>query len=37
VGHGTPPDAVLRDLIEETKRLGGISVMQIAPEQGAFL
>jgi caffeoyl-CoA O-methyltransferase len=37
VAHGTPPDAVLRDLIEETKQLGGISVMQIAPEQGAFL
>jgi caffeoyl-CoA O-methyltransferase len=37
VAHGTPPDAVLRDLIEETKALGGISLMQIAPEQGAFL
>jgi caffeoyl-CoA O-methyltransferase len=37
VAHGTPPDAVLRDLIQETKALGGISLMQIAPEQGAFL
>ena len=37
VAHGTPPDAVLRDLIAETKALGGISLMQIAPEQGAFL
>ena len=37
VAHGTPPDAVQRDLIEETKALGPISIMQIAPEQGAFL
>ena len=37
VAHGTPPDAVLRDLIAETKALGGVSLMQIAPEQGAFL
>jgi caffeoyl-CoA O-methyltransferase len=37
VAHGTPPDALQRELIEETKRLGGISLMQIAPEQGAFL
>ncbi|MCZ7525563.1 MAG: class I SAM-dependent methyltransferase [Acidimicrobiia bacterium] len=37
VGHGTPPDGVQRDLIEETARLGGISIMQIAPEQGAFM
>lgn len=37
VRHGTPPDAVQQELIEETKRLGGISLMQIAPEQGAFL
>ena len=35
--HGTEPDAVQRELIEETRRLGGISLMQIAPEQGAFL
>ena len=37
VAHGTPPDPLQRELIEETKRLGGISLMQIAPEQGAFL
>ncbi len=37
VAHGTPPDALQSELIEETKRLGGISMMQIAPEQGEFL
>jgi caffeoyl-CoA O-methyltransferase len=37
VAHGTPPDALQRELIEETQRLGGISLMQIAPEQGAFM
>ena len=37
IRHGTPPDAVQQELIEETKRLGGISLMQIAPEQGAFM
>ena len=37
VAHGTPPDPVLRDLAEETARLGSISMMQIAPEQGAFM
>jgi caffeoyl-CoA O-methyltransferase len=37
VAHGTPPDAVQRDLIEETARLGPIAIMQVAPEQGAFL
>lgn len=37
VAHGTPPDDVLTALIEETRELGGISLMQIAPEQGAFL
>jgi len=37
VAHGTPPDAVQQALIEETKRLGGVSLMQIAPEQGAFM
>ena len=37
VSHGTPPDAVQQELIEETRRLGGISIMQVAPEQGAFL
>jgi caffeoyl-CoA O-methyltransferase len=37
VAHGTPPDAIQQELIEETKKLGGISLMQIAPEQGAFM
>ena len=37
VDHGTPPDEIQRELIEETRKLGGISIMQIAPEQGAFM
>ncbi len=37
VEHGTAPDAVQRELIEETRALGGVSLMQVAPEQGAFL
>jgi len=37
VQHGAEPDPVQRGLIEETSRLGGISMMQIAPEQGAFM
>src|SRR6476661_2220074 len=37
VAHGTPPDAVQQALIERTSELGGISMMQIAPEQGAFM
>ncbi len=37
VEHGTPPDAIQSELIEETRALGGISIMQVAPEQGAFL
>ncbi len=37
VRHGTPPDEILRELIRETEQLGGISIMQIAPEQGAFM
>jgi caffeoyl-CoA O-methyltransferase len=37
VGHGTPPDAIQLALIEETRELGAVSGMQIAPEQGAFL
>jgi caffeoyl-CoA O-methyltransferase len=37
VEHGTPPDPLQRELIEETRKLGGISLMQIAPEQGAFM
>jgi caffeoyl-CoA O-methyltransferase len=35
--HGSPPDALAQALIDETRALGGISLMQIAPEQGAFL
>jgi caffeoyl-CoA O-methyltransferase len=37
VAHIPPLDDVQRDLIAETETLGGISVMQIAPEQGAFM
>jgi len=37
VERGTKPDAIQRELIEETQRLGGISIMQIAPEQGTFM
>jgi caffeoyl-CoA O-methyltransferase len=38
VAHGTPPDAIQRELIEETRRAAGDwAVMQVAPEQGAFL
>jgi caffeoyl-CoA O-methyltransferase len=37
VEHGTKPDAIQRELIDETQRLGGISMMQIAPEQGTFM
>jgi caffeoyl-CoA O-methyltransferase len=38
VAHGTPPDAVQRELIEETRELvGDLAIMQISPEQGAFM
>jgi caffeoyl-CoA O-methyltransferase len=38
VGHGTPPDDVQRWLIDETKRrVPDFSMMQVAPEQGAFM
>jgi caffeoyl-CoA O-methyltransferase len=37
VEHGARQDDVLRRLAEETARLGGISVMQIAPDQGALM
>ncbi len=37
VAHGTPPDAIQQELIEATQQLGGISIMQVAPEQGAFM
>ena len=37
VTHGSEPDAITRDLIAQTQRLGGVSMMQIAPEQAAFM
>ena len=37
VSHGTPPDAVQQRLITTTAALGGIAMMQISPEQGAFM
>jgi caffeoyl-CoA O-methyltransferase len=37
VAHSLPLDDVQRDLIEETRRLGAVAGMQVAPEQGAFL
>jgi caffeoyl-CoA O-methyltransferase len=37
VAHVPPLDDVQRDLIAETEALGGISMMQISPEQGAFM
>jgi caffeoyl-CoA O-methyltransferase len=35
--HRSERDPVLAELVAETAALGGISLMQIAPEQGAFL
>jgi caffeoyl-CoA O-methyltransferase len=37
VTHGSRPDEIHSGLIAATKELGGISIMQIAPEQGAFM
>jgi caffeoyl-CoA O-methyltransferase len=37
LAHRSERDGVLADLIAETGKLGGLSMMQIAPEQGAFL
>jgi caffeoyl-CoA O-methyltransferase len=37
VAHGTARDAILDDLSKETSALGPISMMEIAPEQGAFM
>jgi caffeoyl-CoA O-methyltransferase len=37
VEHGSPPDEIQQALIDETQTLGGVSVMQIAPEQGGFM
>jgi caffeoyl-CoA O-methyltransferase len=36
-GHSTAIDDIQQDLIAETADLGGISVMQVSPEQGAFM
>lgn len=37
LAHGTAPDSIQQGLIEATEALGGISMMQIAPEQGALM
>ena len=37
VAHGAREDDVLRSVREETAAMGDVSVMQIAPDQGAFL
>jgi caffeoyl-CoA O-methyltransferase len=37
VEHGTPPDPVLEELARETAKIGPLALMQVAPEQGAFL
>jgi caffeoyl-CoA O-methyltransferase len=37
VEHGARRDEVLRELAAETAELGGIAIMQISPEQGAFM
>jgi len=37
VSHGTPPDEIQCELIDKTQALGDVSIMQIAPEQGAFM
>jgi caffeoyl-CoA O-methyltransferase len=35
--HGGRPDAIGEGLVEATRQLGGVSLMQIAPEQGALM
>ena len=35
--HSTPIDEIQQALIDETLELGGISIMQISPEQGSFM
>lgn len=37
VASSTQPDAVAQSLIAETAALGGVSRMQVAPDQGLFL
>ena len=34
---GYRKDPIINELVKETKNLGGVSQMQIAPEQGQFL
>ncbi len=35
--HNPPIDTIQRNLIEKTRALGPMSIMQVAPDQGAFL
>lgn len=38
IAHGSPPDPLLCELAEETRRVAGnMAIMQIAPEQGALM
>lgn len=37
IQHGNPPDALQQELIEETKQVGDLAIMQIAPEQGVLM
>jgi predicted O-methyltransferase YrrM len=37
LAHGHNADPILRELAEETQKLGSIALMQIAPEQGSLL
>jgi caffeoyl-CoA O-methyltransferase len=37
VAHGAPPDEIQQRLIAETRALGPMAMMQISPEQGAFM
>jgi caffeoyl-CoA O-methyltransferase len=38
VDHGTPPDPILAELASVTReRIGGLSIMQVPPEEGALL
>jgi caffeoyl-CoA O-methyltransferase len=37
LAHGTQPDSIQQGLIQATEALGGIAMMQIAPEQGALM
>jgi caffeoyl-CoA O-methyltransferase len=38
VSHGMPPDTIAQELIEVTREeIGPMAIMQVAPEQGAFM